>query len=179
MTKHATPIKDVFRIELQSFIDDRGKSTKIYSAEDFDSHGLPTEWKQTLWVANHHRATLRGMHWQAEPHFETKLVHCQRGRIFDVVVDVRPESETFGRWCGFELAGDNSEMLLVPGGLAHGYLTLEKGSEILYQIAGDYKTNMQKSLNWDDPTIKIEWPERPLLISTRDSKAPFWTDLFA
>jgi dTDP-4-dehydrorhamnose 3,5-epimerase len=119
------------------------------------------------------------MHWQAEPHFETKLVHCQRGRIFDVVVDVRPESETFGRWCGFELAGDNSEMLLVPGGLAHGYLTLEKGSEILYQIAGDYKTNMQKSLNWDDPTIKIEWPERPLLISTRDSKAPFWTDLFA
>lgn len=177
MTKKETSIEGLYRIDLKPFTDDRGQSIKTYSAEEFASQGLPTTWTQTLWVSNLHRGTLRGMHWQAAPHFETKLVHCQRGRVFDVLVDVRIGSNTFGKWCGFELSGDIASALLIPGGLAHGYLTLEDESELLYQVGGEYRPDLQKVLRWDDPTIKIEWPERPVIVSERDANAPLLTEL--
>ncbi len=177
MTKQETSIEGLYRIELRSFIDDRGQSIKTYSAEEFASHGLPTDWTQTLRVGNPHRGTLRGMHWQAGPHFETKLVHCQRGRVFDVIVDVRAGSETFGEWCGFELAGDVPAALLVPGGLAHGYLTLEDQSEVLYQISGDYRPDAQRVFRWSDPAVGIDWPLSPRILSERDANAPLLAEL--
>lgn len=177
MTKHETSIKGLYRIELCAQSDDRGKSVKTYSAEQFAAQGLPTDWKQTLWVNNRHRGTLRGMHWQAEPCSEAKIVHCQRGRIFDVLVDVRRGSETFGKWCGFELAAESPSALVVPGGLAHGYLTLEDESQVVYQLSAEYRPDLQRVLRWDDPTVGIEWPERPVKLSERDAEAPLLTDL--
>ncbi len=177
MTKQETSIKGLYRIELCAHIDDRGQSVKTYSAEQFASQNLPTDWTQTLCVSNRHRGTLRGMHWQADPCFETKIVHCQRGRIFDVLVDVRFGSETFGKWCGFELAAESPSALVIPGGLAHGYLTLEAESQVFYQISGQYRPEAQRVLRWDDPTVEIKWPFKPCILSETDAKAPLLADL--
>lgn len=144
---------------------------KCFNEDDFRNHGIPTEWSQTLHVTNLHKGTLRGMHWQDEPFPEVKMVQCLRGRVYDVIVDVRRESTTFGKWCGFELSENIPTALLVSEGLAHGYLTLEDRTELLYQIKGAYHPSAQKVLRWNDPSVGIDWPEFPSTISTRDAEA--------
>ena len=177
MTASPTTLDGVVRIALSASRDERGETVKTFAAERFDEFGLPTRWTQNLVVRNGARGTLRGMHWQADPHPETKLVHCLRGRVFDVLVDVRPASHTFGAWEGFDLNAGDPMALFVPPGLAHGYLTLEDGSELLYQIDGDYRAEAQRVLRWDDSTVGIVWPFAPLSLSLRDAAAPLWSDI--
>lgn len=177
MTAHPARIEGVVRISLAAARDERGESVKTFSSDRFAGLGLPREWSQTLVVKNHCRGTLRGMHWQADPHPERKLVHCLRGRVFDVLVDVRPASPTFGTWEGFLLGGEVAEALFIPSGVAHGYLTLEDGSDLLYQIDGEYRPEAQRVLRWDDATVAIQWPFEPLSIATRDAGAPRWDEI--
>lgn len=179
MTKHETALAGLFRIELSSTQDKRGGTVKTFAANRFTELGLPTRWTQTLLVRNPVRGTLRGMHWQSNPSPEAKLVHCLRGRVFDVIVDVRPASATFGAWEGFHLSADDPVALLVPPGLAHGYLTLEDGSELLYQIDGDYSPEAQRVFRWDDPSVGIDWPFPLVSISDRDAAAPNWSEALA
>lgn len=178
MTACPSTLEGVVRIAFSSSRDERGESVKTFAADRFAGLGLPTRWTQTLLVRNVSRGTLRGMHWQADPHPETKLVHCLRGRVFDVLVDVRPASPTFGKWEGFDLDAGDPVSLLVPPGLAHGYLTLEDESELLYQIDGDYRPEAQRVFRWDDPEIAIDWPSTPRSLSPRDAAAPLWAETF-
>jgi len=179
MTTTATSFEGVWLIRFDRVSDERGESVKTFSERDYDRLGLPSRWTQTLVVRNHHRGTLRGMHWQAEPDPETKLVCCSRGRVFDVLVDLRKRSATLGSWAGFELSADEPAALLVPPGFAHGYLTIEDHSELLYQIAGDYRPESQRALRWSDPDVAIEWPFAPALMSERDASAPLLCDHLA
>lgn len=177
MTKSKTGIEGLWVLEFPVSRDERGGTTKIYSNDGFASLELHTSWTQTLRVRNAVKGTLRGMHWQAEPEPEIKLIYCLRGRVFDVIVDIRPNSPTNGGWFGRELTEDESVALYVPGGMAHGYLTLEDDSDLLYQIAGEYRPELQRSLRWDDPEIAIPWPLSPTRISERDAAAPLFCDL--
>jgi len=118
------------------------------------------------------RGTLRGLHHQAAPHEEAKLVRCSRGTIFDVAVDLRPDSPTFRDWFGQELSTENGRMLFVPEGLAHGFITLTDDSEVLYQMSEPYEASAARGVRWDDPAFAIEWPLEPVMISERDRTFP-------
>jgi dTDP-4-dehydrorhamnose 3,5-epimerase len=121
---------------------------------------------------NHARGTLRGMHYQAHPHPECKLVRCTRGAIYDVALDLRQSSPTFGQWTAAELSADAGNMLYIPGNCAHGFITLEDRSEILYQISEFYYPELARGLRWNDPAFGIEWPIQPTVISDRDRDYP-------
>lgn len=121
------------------------------------------------------RGTLRGMHYQAPPHGECKLVRCSRGAIFDVAVDLRPESPTFRRWYGIELSDENDTMLYIPEGFAHGFLTLTDSSEVLYQISVAYAPDHARGVRWNDAAFAIAWPEQPRVLSERDRSFPDFT----
>ena len=118
--------------------------------------------------------TVRGLHYQVEPHAENKLVWCTRGRLYDVVVDIRPASSTFGRWAAFELSWDHPTALFIPRGLAHGYQTLEDDTSVSYMIAGEYVRSAARTIRWSDPTLAITWPLPVAEISERDERAPLW-----
>ncbi len=122
--------------------------------------------------ANHHSATLRGLHYQAEPHGEVKLVRCIRGAIFDVLVDIRPQSPTYLHWQGFELSAENRDSLYIPTGFAHGYQTLLPDSEVFYQVSEYYAPSAGRGLRWDDPRLKIDWPLASPLLSEQDKNWP-------
>ena len=122
---------------------------------------------------SHRAGTVRGMHYQVAPAEEAKLVRCTRGSVFDVLVDLRPESPTFGRWFGTELSADNARMLYVPPMCAHGYQTLEDESEILYLTSAVYAPDAVRGLRFDDPTVNVTWPLPPQSLSEQDLKWPF------
>lgn len=172
MTKTPTSLEGVWLIGIHRVSDERGETIKTFSDREYQDLGLHSGWMQTLVVRNHRSLTLRGMHWQAEPDPETKLVCCSRGRVFDVLVDLRMGSPTLGNWAAFELSADQPVVLLVPPGVAHGYLTLEDHSDLLYQVAGEYRPGSQRSLRWNDPEVAIEWPHFPIVVSERDASAP-------
>ena len=172
MEKVETPINGLFVIKGKRYQDDRGVSTKCYSRGEFREVGLTNSWDQTLHVSNVSEGTLRGMHWQSEPYPEAKLVQCLRGKVFDVAVDMRPDSATFGKWFGTELSSECSEIFYLAPGIAHGYVTLEAQSDLLYHIAGDYRPEAQRVLRWNDADIGIDWPTLPSVISERDAGAP-------
>ena len=121
---------------------------------------------------NARRLTLRGMHYQAEPHAERKLVRCTRGAIYDVIVDLRPGSETYCRWFGIELSADDGRALYVPTGLAHGFLTLADDTEVAYSMADPYVPDAARGVRFDDPAFGIDWPAQPLIVSERDRGYP-------
>ena len=127
---------------------------------------------QTSLSGNPHPFTLRGMHYQKAPHGEAKLVRVARGRVFDVALDLRPASPTYRRWVGEELSADNLMALYIPDGVAHGFLTLEADTDVLYQIAPAYTPGHEAGVRWDDPAFGIDWPGKPLLISDRDASYP-------
>ena len=116
--------------------------------------------------------TLRGIHYQTYPHEEDKLVRCTRGRIFDVVVDLRPNSKTYKKWMGVELSEENYRMIYIPKGIAHGFQTLEDNTEVFYQISDEYMPNYSKGIRWNDPTFDIEWPIDSPIMSQRDKEYP-------
>lgn len=159
-------------IDIEPRGDARGFFARAFCEREFAAHGLETGFVNANLSFNAHRGTLRGMHFQREPHQEVKLVRCTRGAVYDVIVDLRPGSATRYRWLGVELTADNHRLLYVPAGFAHGYLTLQDGSEVFYHVSAHYAPHAEGGVRWDDPKVGIEWPRVPSLLSDRDHRWP-------
>lgn len=178
-----TPIPDLLVIRPPRFGDDRGFFSEVWSRQRFEAEGLHFDWCQD----NHSRSaavgTLRGLHYQAPPFAQAKLVRCPRGRVWDAVADVRPGSPTHGRSFGIELSAENWTQLLVPRGFLHGFVTLEPDSELLYKVDNPYSRAHDGAVAWDDPDLAIDWPlSGPPVLSDKDRAAPRlanWTNPFA
>lgn len=156
--------------------DERGFFARTYCEDRFREHGIDPTISQCSVSHNPTRGTLRGMHLQAEPHGETKLVRCTRGAIYDVLIDLRPDSPTYRDWMGITLSADNVRTLAVPPGVAHGFLTLEPNTEVFYQISAPFHPPAARGVRWDDPAFGVEWPAEPRLMSQRDRDYPDFTD---
>jgi dTDP-4-dehydrorhamnose 3,5-epimerase len=148
-----------YLVELDRIEDERGFFARTFCRQEFAEHGLETDVVQANTAFNRRAGTLRGLHFQAEPHAETKLVRCTRGAVYDVIVDLRPGSATYARWIGVELTVDNDAMLYVPRGFAHGYQTLVDDTETSYLMGTAYEASAGSGVRWDDPAFGIEWPE--------------------
>lgn len=167
-----TKIPGVFKIEMDPKDDDRGFFARTWCRAEFELHGLSTNLAQCSVSFNHSKGTLRGMHFQAAPHSEAKLVRCTRGSIYDVALDLRPESPTFKQWESTILSAENHHMFYVPEGCAHGFLTLEDSSEVFYQISEFYAPDASRGVRWNDSAFSIQWPEDVKVISPRDASYP-------
>jgi dTDP-4-dehydrorhamnose 3,5-epimerase len=167
-----TAIAGVVVVDIEPREDERGAFVRLQCPDEFAAAGHPFAPAQTSLSRNPHTGTLRGMHYQAAPHAETKLVGVVRGRMFDVAVDLRPASPTYRRWIGEELSAENGRALLIPEGVAHGFLTLEPDTDVLYQISPAFEPGHEAGVRWDDPAFAIAWPARPALISPRDATYP-------
>lgn len=167
-----TKLKGVFIVDIEKSEDARGFFARTSCRREFAGQGLNPDWAQNSVSFNHARGTLRGMHYQVQPHEETKLVRCTSGAIFDVVIDLRPESPTFGQWVGAELTASNHRMLYIPPMIAHGFQTLADNSEVFYQISEFYTPGAARGVRWNDPAFAIEWPETPTVMSSRDGTYP-------
>ena len=163
-----TPIEGAFVIDVEPIADERGFFALSWSPREFEARGLTARLAQCNISFNPARGTLRGLHYQAQPHEEAKLVRCTAGAVFDVLVDLRRGSPTFRRWVGHELTATNRRMLFVPEGCAHGYLTLADDSEVFYQVSAEYVPALARGVRWDDPAFGIEWPEAPRVMLERD-----------
>jgi len=165
----ATELQGCFIVELDAIADERGFFARTFSADEFRRHGLNPAVVECSISHNARKGTLRGMHFQLAPHGEAKLVRCNRGRMLDVAVDLRPGSPTNLGWTSAELSPDNLRSLYLPEGFAHGFLTLEDATEVSYQMSYPYVADAGSGLRWDDPALGIAWPEvGPLTISERD-----------
>lgn len=169
------PLHGVFTVEAEKVSDERGHFARTFSAEEFRAKGLNPRVDQCSYSYNPRLGTLRGMHYQAAPHGECKLVRCTRGAAYDVGVDLRPDSPTYCRWHGVELTAENRLAVYLPEGVAHGLLTLADETEIYYQMSAPYVANAARGVRWDDPTFGIEWPAPPRVISDRDRHLPDFT----
>lgn len=167
-----TRLQGAYVVDLDRIEDSRGFLAHVWNREEFAAAGLATAWVHSVLTFNHKRGTVRGMHYQADPHGEVKLVRCIRGRIHDVIIDLRRGSPTFKQWVGVELSAENRRMLYVPLGFAHGYQTLEDGAEVFYLISESYHAESARSVRPSDPAFGIAWPLPIALMSERDSKAP-------
>jgi dTDP-4-dehydrorhamnose 3,5-epimerase len=167
-----TALAGAFVIEPEAIEDDRGFFARSFCENEFRAHGLNSSVVQCNISFNRHRGTLRGMHYQAEPHGEAKLVRCTRGIIYDVIVDLRPDFQTFGAWVACELSADNRKMLYVPEGCAHGFQTLEDECEVFYQMSTLYHAPSARGARWNDPAFAIEWPVANPILSDRDASYP-------
>lgn len=168
----ATAIPGVVLVDVEARSDERGSFARLHCPEEFAAAGHSFVPAQTSLSRNPTCGTLRGLHFQPPPHAEVKLVRCVRGRIFDVAVDLRPDSPTHRRWTAAELSAENGRALLVPEGVAHGFLTLEPDSDVIYQIAPAYRPGHEAGVRWDDPAFGVDWPAAPVLISPRDAGYP-------
>lgn len=171
------PLAGAFLLRGEPVADARGHFVRIFCEAEFARNGLQSRFVQHSVSHNRLRATLRGLHFQEGDHAETKLVRCIRGCIFDVIVDVRAGSPTLGRWYGVELSSANALALYVPPGFAHGFLTLENDSDVLYQITPPYQPGHGRILRWDDPALGIQWPLQPVVISDQDRQASGFREL--
>ncbi len=167
-----TEIPGAVIVDPERFEDERGFFARTFCAREFAAAGLPAEVVQGSISWNPRRHTLRGMHWQAEPHPEAKLVRCARGAILDVVVDVRSGSPSYLRHVAVELDQDNRRALLVPPGAAHGFLTLVEHTEVHYLMSAFHAPESARGARWDDPAFGIPWPAAPAVISDRDRSYP-------
>lgn len=168
-----TELPGVYVIELEKREDHRGFFARTWCRDEIAREGLDPTIAQMNTGFSLKKGTLRGMHFQRAPNAEIKFVRCTRGSVFDVAVDLRPESPTFKKWVGFELTAANGRMLWIPEGLAHGYQTLEDGAEILYATSKPYAPDSASGVRWDDPAFGISWPLEVALISDADRK---WSD---
>lgn len=165
-------LKGLFLVEMSPHRDERGFFARSWCVREFAEAGLDNNLVQCNVSFNTQRGILRGMHFQKRPHEESKLVRCTRGRIFDVAVDIRPDSPTFGHWHGLELSADNHRALYIPGGFAHGFQTLEDNCEVFYQMGEFYHPECQGGLLWSDESVGIQWPLPDPLLSPRDQMHP-------
>jgi dTDP-4-dehydrorhamnose 3,5-epimerase len=163
-----TAIAGVVLIEFDAAEDSRGFFARTFCEEEFARAGIAMQVRQMNVSHNRDAFTLRGLHYQAAPYAESKIVHCVRGRIFDVAADLRPGSPTFRRWVGFELAPELRRALYVAEGCAHGFLTLEPASDVFYAMSHPYVADAGRGVRWNDSALGIEWPAIPRVISERD-----------
>jgi dTDP-4-dehydrorhamnose 3,5-epimerase len=168
----ATPLAGAVVVELEPARDERGFFARVFDRDSFRAAGLPGEFIQSSISYNLRRGTLRGMHFQAPPHEEPKLVRCSRGAIHDVIVDLRRDSPTHCRWFAVELSADNRRALYVPPGFAHGFQTLADDTEIFYAMAVAYVPGASRGVRWNDPAFGISWPITPPTMSERDAGYP-------
>jgi dTDP-4-dehydrorhamnose 3,5-epimerase len=159
-------------VDVERLADERGFFARSHCAAEFVAHGLEGVFRQCSISFNERRGTLRGMHFQAKPHAEAKLVRCTAGAVFDVIVDIRSQSPTYRRWFGTELTAGNRRALYIPEGFAHGFISLADQAEVLYMISVAYAPGFGRGFRWNDPAIGIEWPMRPTLLSARDAAYP-------
>jgi dTDP-4-dehydrorhamnose 3,5-epimerase len=167
-----TSLAGLWLIELELREDGRGFLARTYCENEFSAHGLGTRWPQCNLTLTKKRGMIRGMHFQGDPRPETKLARCTAGAVFDVVVDVRPSSPTFGKWESFELSAQNRSMLYIPGGFAHGFQCLADNSEVFYQMSEFYFPDLARGVRWNDPTVAINWPLPNPTLSDRDRNLP-------
>jgi dTDP-4-dehydrorhamnose 3,5-epimerase len=172
MIFHRTKLSGVVEIQIEPKCDERGFFARSWCQHEFESNGLNCRLVQCNVSFNTRKGTLRGMHYQAAPYPEAKLVRCTRGAIYDVVVDLRRESPTFRQWIGATLTADNRQMLYVPEGCGHGFLTLENETEVFYQMSEFYHSDLARGVRWNDPAFGIEWPAAAEQISERDRTYP-------
>jgi dTDP-4-dehydrorhamnose 3,5-epimerase len=167
-----TGLSGAYVIEVQKLEDERGFFARSWCQREFEAHGLNPGLVQCNISFNSKKGTLRGMHYQAAPYEEAKLVRCTTGAIYDVIVDVRNDSRTFGRHFGLLLTAANRLSLYVPEGFAHGFLTLEDGTEVFYQMSEFYNPDSARGFRYNDPVFAIEWPHEVRVISDRDRAYP-------
>jgi dTDP-4-dehydrorhamnose 3,5-epimerase len=168
------PLVGAWLIEIDVSSDERGWFARTFDDDEFRARGIDATVVQCNASFNRHRDTIRGMHYQAEPHGEPKLVRCGRGAIFDVAIDLRQDSPTYRRWHAVELSADNRRMFFLPAGMAHGFQTLADGCEVLYQMGHRFVPDAARGVRWDDPAFAIEWPvpAGPRTISEKDRSYP-------
>jgi dTDP-4-dehydrorhamnose 3,5-epimerase len=168
MQFQATELSNAYIIDLDKIEDERGFFARAWCRREFAAHGLETKLVQCNISSNNKRGTLRGMHYQLPPFAETKLVRCIRGAIYDVIIDLRPDSASFLQWYGVELSAENRRMLYVPTGFAHGFQTLADDTELFYQMSEYYAPDQARGLRWNDPLFNIGWPLAIESISAKD-----------
>jgi dTDP-4-dehydrorhamnose 3,5-epimerase len=167
-----TALRGACIIELEPHTDDRGQFVRTCCREEFACHGIDVEFAQSSVSINPERGTMRGLHWQAAPHAEAKLVRCVRGAIYDVIVDIEPGSPTFGNWIAMTLTPQSQFMLYVPKGFAHGFQTLVDETEVNYLLSSPYVAAAGRGIRYDDPALAISWPLPVSRISDRDRSLP-------
>jgi dTDP-4-dehydrorhamnose 3,5-epimerase len=163
-----TPLAGAFVVDIEQHRDDRGFFGRSFCVDEFQGAGIQLKIAQCNVSFNHRRGTLRGMHFQIPPNAEAKLVRCTRGAIYDVIVDLRPESPTYTHHFAVELTATNHRSLYVPPGFAHGFQTLEDDAEVFYQMSEAYSPAHERGLRWNDPALAIQWPLPPMVISPKD-----------
>lgn len=168
------PLKGAYLVKPEPAVDERGFFVRTFCREEFAAHGLVAGIAQASVSFNRRRGTVRGMHFSNATHVETKLVRCTAGAIYDVIVDLRPASTTYLDAIGIELSNDNRHSIYIPIGLAHGFQSLTDNAEVLYLIDTPYAASAARGIRWNDPALKIEWPEPITVISERDLEFPDW-----
>ncbi|HKS82819.1 MAG TPA: dTDP-4-dehydrorhamnose 3,5-epimerase [Candidatus Acidoferrales bacterium] len=169
-----TEIPGVYIIEPELIADERGFFARTFCAKEFAARGFAAHMAQCSISFNRRKGTLRGMHYQAAPHEEARLVRCTRGAIFDVVLDLRERSAAFGRWAGFELTAENRRTIYIPEGMAHGFQTLADETEVHYQMSAAYEEASARGVRWNDPAFAIRWPMANPILSERDARHASW-----
>lgn len=167
-----TPLKGAYLIDLEKRGDDRGFFARVFCKNEFRDHGLVTGFVQVNNSLSADNGTLRGVHYQLPPRAETKVVRCIRGAFWDVILDLRENSPTFGRWFGAELSAENRRMMYVPKGFAHGLITLAEDAEAFYFVDEFYAPQHERGIRWNDPKFNIQWPIEPAVISEKDRNHP-------
>jgi dTDP-4-dehydrorhamnose 3,5-epimerase len=168
-----TKLKGAFAIDPEAFSDQRGLLARSFSAKEFESHGLNPRIAECNISFSRKRYTIRGMHFQKPPFAQAKLVRCTKGAVYDVIIDLRPESPTFKQWIGEELTAENRRLLYVPEGFAHGFQTLEDDTEVFYQISNFYNPASEGGVRWNDPVFAIDWRATDgITINARDQNYP-------
>lgn len=168
-----TEIVGSYLIDIEKFSDDRGFFARGYCEEEFANEGISFQMVQANIGFSKNKYTLRGLHYQVASHAEAKLVRCTQGALYDVIVDLRPDSPTYKRWIGVELTSKNRNMLYVPEGCAHGYQTMEDDTEVFYMVSAFYAPDHEQGIRWDDPAFTIQWKETDnITISEKDRQWP-------
>ena len=175
MTITPTKIHGAYSIDVKRFADFRGDFYRSFDVDVFAKHGLVTSWSYLATAGNAKRGTLRGMHHQADPHGETKLVRALRGTVYDVAIDLRPDSPTYLHWDGVELSYENQRQFYIPIGCAHGYLTLTDDADVGYAIAGLWNQQAARGVRWNDPRFAVVWPGEVKAVIDRDANYPDYT----
>jgi len=178
MKFHATPLLGAYTIEPEKRGDNRGFFARFFCQQEFQSAGVSMSVVQINNSLSANAGTLRGMHFQLPPLAESKVVRCIRGALYDVIIDLRPDSPTFSRWFGVELTAENRLMLYVPQGFAHGILTLVDDTEILYLVSAFYGSEQERGLRFDDPRFGVKWPMQPVTVSPKDHAWPDFDPVF-
>lgn len=168
MIYNSTKLDGAYTIDLDKSEDERGFFARFFCVNEFDKKGLDKNVVQINNSLSKDKGTLRGIHYQVSPKSETKIVRCIKGSLWDVIVDLRPDSTTFLQWFGATLSSENRKMMFVPKGFGHGFITLEPDTEVIYLVTEFYSPEFERGLRWNDPKIGIDWPIEPVIISDKD-----------